>query len=236
MAEHVITQISAKPEQPKATHRQNGALRVQLTARDVNILDAITHRVKLLSLPQIARTWWKGSRAIMQARKRIRQLALAGYLERLQLFTNQEVVLVAPLATWHSGMAVPDFSTIVRLTRTRWRLPIRSTACVVATSISAVRTGGSYRVPRNSEATHDLHVAQVYLLKLRQVPRYADKWTGEMQLLARDIAPFDKVPDALIRQAGRCTAVEVVGESYGVTKLKAFHEFCSRKSFTYELW
>ncbi|MBA5868075.1 MAG: hypothetical protein GDA67_15390 [Nitrospira sp. CR1.3] len=236
MAEHATTKMWTKPDQLTAIDRQGSALRIQLTARDVIILDAITHRVKLLSLPQIARTWWKGSRAIMQARKRIRQLALAGYLERLQLFTNQEVMLLAPLATWHSGMAVPDFSTIVRLTRTRWELPIRSTACVVATSVSAVRTGGSYRIPRNSEATHDLHVAQVYLHKLRQAPRYAEKWSGEMELLTRDIAPCDKVPDALIRQAGRCTAVEVVGESYSVTKLMAFHEFCSRRSFTYELW
>ena len=35
---------------------------IQLTARDFEILEVLTRRVRVLTLDQVARTWWQSSR------------------------------------------------------------------------------------------------------------------------------------------------------------------------------
>lgn len=217
-------------------NNRGGPLRPQLTERDLAILDAVTRRVKVLSLAQAACTWWKGPDSIRNARKRVRFLANAGYVCLISLLANDEVTLSGPLAVWWPGLGAPDFSSLVTETQSRWDSPVRTTRCVVGTQLAAARTGGVARWPRLSEATHDLHLSQVYLHKLRTDPKAARHWCGEACLMGISAAVPDKVPDALVRLAGRCTAIEMIGASYNAAKLQSFHDYCVRNAFSYEMW
>lgn len=219
----------------KPSNRE-GPVRAQLTGRDLAILDAVTCRVKVLSLAQVARTWWQGPNGVRNARKRVRFLESAGHVQLIPVLAGDEVALSGTVAVWWLGLAVPDFAAVVRQTQTRWDGPVRTILCVVGTDLAAARTGGVARWPRLSETTHDLHLSQVYLHKLRTDPRTARRWCGEAQLMRMPGAAPDKVPDALVRLAGRCMAIEVIGSSYDAAKLRSFHDYCAAHGFAYEMW
>lgn len=213
----------------------HGAPHVTVTARDEAILHALVHCVKLLSIKQVARTWWHGS-SQSSPRKRLAALSQAGLVRAIQLLASDEVPLAGPVSCWRPGDAAPDFFAVSRMARQRWRASVRPTACVVATPLSALRLGGVVRESRMSEATHDLHVAQVYLVKLSSMPLVAARWEGER--CRPDLPPRtgDKVPDAIVHSAGRSIAIEIVGESYTAQKLFRFHEYCNGRRLEYELW
>lgn len=206
-----------------------------LTPRDLALLDALTLRTKVISVDQAARWFWGGLEDRDAARRRLRNLEKRGLVESVRLSVAPECALVAPLVTWVMGERVPDWTAILKWTRSRWDSPLESVQCFVATALSAARFGVSPRPPRLSEATHDLHVAQVYLRLRRRDPAAARRWEGEAPRCREEI-PGAKVPDALLRRAGRSVAIEVVGSSYSGRKLAAFHGFCAARGLGYELW
>jgi hypothetical protein len=67
-------------------------------------------------------------------------------------------------------------------------------------------------------------------------PGAEEEWIGEGGLVGQRRKPDEVVPDALVRCADGKVAIEVVGESYTFTKLRAFHEFCQSRGWRYELW
>lgn len=142
------------------------------------------------------------------------------------LSARPELPLAAPLATWQAGLPAPDFGAISHQLRERWKRAgaARRTACVLP-------GGGVNREPRISETTHDLHLAAVYLLMLRECPARARTWTFESEL----VRPDEKVPDALVRDGPMLTAIEMGGE-YRRDKLEQFHAYCQRRGMGYEIW
>lgn len=209
--------------------------RVHLCPRDVEILDTVVRRVKVLSVAQVARTWWPEAAGAGAARKRIRLLARAGYVRVVRILAGEERIFTNALARWTPGQDAPDFATVVSHAAGRWESPTRSVVCVVATPLAAARFGSAFRTPRLSEGTHDLHVAQLYLRLLRATKWGAGHWEGEACCAAK-AGPDQKIPDALLRLPGQPMAIEVVGESYSVGKLRELHEFCASRGLPYELW
>jgi hypothetical protein len=208
---------------------------VRITTRDSAILDAITLRVRVLSLSQIVRWFWNGERQYGSAVRRMNQLARAGLVEVVTMLAGTEIALLEPLIAWRPGEPPPNWEALLTETRSRWVGPVRTARCVVATRRSAVRFGGVVRPPRNSEVTHDLHLSQIYLRLRAANPHRARHWVGEFQCLST-FGGQGKVPDALLRRPGQLIAVEVVGASYGARKLEEFHRFCVDKKLAYELW
>lgn len=207
---------------------------VELTSRDREILHALTHCVRVFTLPQIARTWWKGSsQAEAAARRRARQLEGAGLVSVVPLIAHPELRLDAPLATWQPGFQAPDASELASRLARRWPQPERETVCIAATAEAAAIVGGSGgRLPRESEATHDIHLAAVYLRMRSELPTRARSWTAEAALAKGQGV---KVPDAMVRDGKYDTAIEF-GGVYSAAKLEAFHRYCGRKGLAYELW
>ena len=208
--------------------------RLELTSRDREILHALTHRVRVFTLPQVARTWWRGtSQAEPEARRRARQLEGAGLVSVVPLIAHPEIQLDAPLVTWQPGLPAPDASKLASTLARRWPEPERETVCIGATAEAAAIVGGSGgRLPRDSETTHDIHLAAVYLRMAEELPTRARSWTAEAALAKGQGV---KVPDAVVRDGKYDTAIEF-GGTYSTAKLQGFHRYCERKGFGYELW
>lgn len=212
-------------------------------ARGAAVVETLSLRVRVLSVGQIARTWWAGQAApVRSATELVQRLVKAGRVEVHTLLAQPEIELAGPLATWQPGLPIPDLARIANVGRTRWTGTIRATKVVIATRSAADVTGGvAGRLPRSSEATHDLHLAAVFLRMRQELPARARSWTSEASTAAaRSTAPHaprsgEKLPDAMVRDGRARTAVECVGE-YSPAKLAAFHEYCVRSGMGYELW
>lgn len=205
-----------------------------LQERDEEILAVLTLRVRVLSLTQIARTWWYNTAAPRaNAGRRIGALQAAGFVECFTMLSHPELPLSEPLATWQPGQPPPDFATLARSLQSRWTKPDEATLAVIATERAARRFGGmGGRRPRPSEATHDLHLAAVYLRMRMELPTRSRSWIPEAMLpTGRRI----KVPDAIVQDGRHQTAIEFGGQ-YARAKLVEFHRDNSKRKRGYEIW
>jgi hypothetical protein len=214
-----------------------------LTKRDLEILEALTHKVRVLSLDQIARTWWEKSAAARRvAGGRLRILAEDGLLHVEHAPAHPELALERPVAVWQPTGAPPDFGAISYRLKSRWKNhPVRTT-CVSASKTAANRFGGhGGRLPREIERTHDIHMAQVYLLYRLREPELLPDWVFEERIKSerrrgsRRSTPGEKLPDAILRSSSGTKVVEF-GGAYEKEKLMAFHSYCKDHSFSYEIW
>ena len=217
--------------------RRPGTLRL-LTERDRDILDVLSHRLRVLSLPQIARTWWpKSTHGVADADRRVSVLETAGLLVSRGYMVHPELELTAPLASWRPGLSPPRFPAIAHAAARRWNEPIQTTRLVAVTLAAARALGGhGGRLPRTSEASHDMHLAAVYLWMRYRLPTRTDSWRAEASLYERRRpSSTGKIPDAMVRDGHSRTAIEMVG-SYPPEKLRAFHAYCAEHKLGYELW
>jgi len=111
------------------------------------------------------------------------------------------------------------------------------TTVVVATRRAGELAGRKAgRPPRRPEATHDLGLADVYLL-LRRVDRpRALAWVSESRLVEGGEGKWTKLPDAVIRLSGQPEQVVEFGGEYSKSKLNSFHADCVSRERGYELW
>lgn len=208
-----------------------------LTARDRAILDTLTRRVRVLSMDQVARTWYaKTVRPIQNAVKRLRSLEVAGLVEQFSMPARPELVLGGPLLTWHPGGKRPDWERLSYRLTARWNKPAVPTPLIIATRSAGTWLGGfGGRRPRRSEVSHDLSFAGVYLHWLRCNPSQRDDWISEARLRHLGFGDQARLPDALVQRDGRRTVIEL-GGAYSADKLREFHGFCADRGLPYELW
>lgn len=207
-----------------------------LTERDIEILKVLCHKVRVLSAPQIARTWWPlAASSVQSALRRIRRLQSQGLLQVNTLSVHPEIPLACPLSIWHPGEPKPDFGPIVYQAQVRWTLPAAFVTTVCATRKAASLFGGyAGRFPEANDATHDLHLAAVFLRKRTERPTVAETWLSEDMVRASRQNQKQKLPDAIIHHPATM-AIEFVGR-YPKKKLEAFHDFCDGNGMGYELW
>jgi len=208
---------------------------VSLGERDRTVLDALTHRVRVLTLEQTASLGWEGSAS--RARERLRALEAAGWLRALDLLAHPLIELGNPALVWEPGDPVPDFDKLSYRLTSRWKRSPRVHRAFIATRQAAVRLAGhGGRVPRPSEATHDIHLAEVYLALLRKDPKRARRWVSEEDLYSQGFGRDAKLPDAMLLDRGEGPTVVEFGGAYRPAKLRDFHRFFQRKALRYELW
>ncbi len=207
-----------------------------LTDRDRDYLDTLTRKVRLLSLRQTADHYYDGERA--NARRRLRQLVAAGLLVRATVIARPLPVLLTPVVAWRPGDATPDAGVVSNRLKARWRnRPARECRVVLATAHAARLTGGraSGQLARETQATHDLGVAAVYLHFHRTDARRAEAWRGEDLIAASRRG--QKCPDAfLVDATGEVQAVVEFGGAYDPDRVRAFHLDCADRGLPYEVW
>jgi hypothetical protein len=209
----------------------------RLSARDAELLQTLAQRVRLLSLVQVARTWWHGSkRPEVDAIRRLRTLAAAGLVTLEEYLAAPELAQDEPLATWQPGLSSPDLPAVARACARRAAVSAVVTLCACATALAATHYGGrAGHPPRDTEISHDLHLAHVYLLMCEELPTRAATWQMEDVIFPGRCEPGAKRPDALVSDGLHNTAIESAG-AYDRPKLEAFHRYCEEARLGYELW
>lgn len=212
---------------------------LRLTPRDWEILDALSLRIRMLSLPQIARTWWTGAVDPQSAaRERLDRLVGRGWLLRTRALVQQLSPIAAPQVVWSSGQWVPEFGPISWRLRQRWAGPASIVTVYRATSQTARRFGGQRRdhIARPFQMAHDIGTAEMFLAVRRQRPELVRRWIDEDRL-----APFrrgQKLPDAVIADSPSAP-IELVlefGAGYSKQRLAAFHRDNEARGLPYEIW
>jgi len=213
-----------------------GPTAYRITDRDKEIIDALVHRVRVFSIPQIARTWWpEGSPK--DASRRIELLDQAGLLHLFRAISHPEITISQPVLSWTPGQASPEFGKASYQLKSRWNQPPISIKCVIATTLAGRSFGGSGgRFPRESERTHDLHMSAIFLDYRRLHPEAIPFWRSEARILwERGGSKTEKLPDAILDFPQGPTIIEF-GGAYSKSKLTRFHEYCETIETPYEVW
>lgn len=201
------------------------------------LLQSLTRHVRLLTLDQVARTWWSHTaRPKSNAKKKLNQLQKQGLVHCFTILARPEIKLSAPVFVWTPGDPAPSFGPIAYRLQSRWKGPLVPTEVVIATK-QAKRECGGYiggRKPRDSEATHDVHLAQVYLRLRKTQPELLAGWVSEAQQYAEGGGKNARLPDAIIRSEGSPRLLIEFAGAYSKQKLQAFHGESQQAS--YQLW
>lgn len=194
-------------------------------------------KVRMLTLRQIAEAWWPSEKArIPNARRRMLRLARAGLVDRYQLNVHPILKLEQPLLSWSSDSPTPNFASVAWMLKSRWDKAAEPTSVFVGSKRAANlfgAFGGSVKDP--VQATHDVHLGQVYLWYRERKPWFAASWIGEDAI--RKAPNGIKNPDAFLRGAnGRFSRVIDFGGKYSAERIRDFHEHCAERQLPYELW
>lgn len=207
------------------------------TQRDIEILESLATKIRVLSLEQIAKNWWGGSKnPVADARKRISKLRKAGLIIRYQINTHPMLQLEKPVISWFPNHDLPDFSSVAWRLKQRWTLPHYPTWIFIASKSTAnlfASNSGTLKDP--AQVTHDLHLAEVYLKCRKTRPRLARAWVGEDAFGKAGYGIKD--PDAFIMNSnGDAIHIIEFGGKYSSDRIRDFHEHCAQRSLGYELW
>lgn len=215
---------------------------MRLTKRDNEILDLLVHRTRLLSVRQVADHFFPGQRfSIRNAQSRLKELANGGYVTLQETLARTPCEIVAPVLTFTPGDSTPDFGPLAWQFQQRWiKAEIVPIEVAYATKKTKRERDGSVggRLPRASELSHDVILAEVCLLYLSKHPHLAANWVPEDQLREelRGEATRGAIPDAIIRSrpdAPPELSIEVAG-AYRREKLSLWHQSNSQRP--YEIW
>ena len=207
-----------------------------MTQRDREIVESLVHRVRVFSTKQIARAWWNDApeRDIL---RRLDALSEAGLVTVYRALAHPELPLTGPVASWSPGQEPPAFGELSYRLKARWSQPPISTQCVIATTLAGRSNGGfGGRFPRESEQTHDIHLAGVYLGIRSRRPEVIQFWRSEARILwERRGEKREKLPDAVLDLPTGPLVIEF-GGAYSKPKLEAFHDYCDENATPYEIW
>lgn len=206
------------------------------TDRDLDIVETLTRRVRLLTVEQVARIWWPSARHLRIVRRRLRRLTAGGLLHRTIVNVHPLLQLKRPLLSWHDNKAEPNFERASTQARTRWTQPANPAEVYSATPVAANLFGSTAtQLPQLNHRDHDLLLGQIYVLYRTERPAEARMWIGEDAL---DKAGYRiKDPDAfLIDDNGtKFSVIESAGR-YGPKQIESFHHHCVENELPYELW
>lgn len=211
---------------------------MQLTDRDMQIIRALTVKVRLLSFTQIRDSFWPtGDSGKLNARRRLAELVERGLLEKTKVIAEPLLDLTRPVIAWRPGQEKPDAAIISSHLNSRWQNePVEMTVYLPARKAIALFGGKALGEIKNRyQVTHDLHVSGIYLYFLKSRPKLAEAWLGE-EILASS-RKGQKLPDAILHdETGTPRLVIEFGGKYPVSRVTDFHDDCENRGLPYELW
>ena len=206
------------------------------TKTDLDIVETLARRVRLLSVEQVARVWWPELRSLRVVRRQLRRLRTAGLVAKAMVNVHPLLDVRAPLVHWTPGEDEPDFARIAARAKDRWRLASIPKQIFLATKLAANLFGSSAgHLPELTHRDHDLLLGQVYVLYTTTRPTEATRWVGQD---ARPRAGYRiRNPDAcLLGSGGQVIRVIQAAGRYSQKQVETFHEHCISYGLPYELW
>src|SRR5690606_7256606 len=132
------------------------------------VVEALTLKVHVITLEQVARTWWNDTPSgKREATARLSRLARAGWLVEEVAPVRAELRLEAPFLTWQPGDADPAFGEVAYSISRRWQDKPTRTSIYRATKRAASVFGGYAGATNSAKVDHDVHLAAVYSLFVR---------------------------------------------------------------------
>lgn len=209
---------------------------MMMTERDVNLLEALTIRVPLLTTVQIAERWWPCVRSLRVARGRLAELRKAGWVKRAIVNVQPVTCASSPLVAWKPGTDAPDTIATAQRASSRWASPSQPTEVWFATEQAAYLIGSTARgLPPLEQRDHILRLAEVYFHYLQEQPELASLWTGRHALAKAGCEQKD-VDAQLRNDAGRVLRLIHVAGRWQSRQVEDFHEYCAQWHLSYELW
>jgi hypothetical protein len=207
-----------------------------LTSRDLDLLETLTLRVRLLTVRQVAQLWWPGGQNQRQARRRLERLAAANFVEMHRINAHPLLPVTRPLFDWQPGGDEPDNERLAAQCRGRWTKAAVPMMVCVAAALTANLLGSTARgIPPREHRDHDLRLASVYAAYRSHQPSLAALWTGEHGLPKAGYRIKD--PDAFLCDGdGKVLRVIESTGRYSAAQIQSFHEHCEANSLPYELW
>lgn len=204
-----------------------------LSPRDEALIRSLTERFRVVTSSLVA-TLWGSSESYV--RRRLRQLVAADFLLVARVPAHPLLCLSEPLVVWSPGEPEPDAGKVSYRLQARWVKPPVPTTVYLASRHAAHLFGGSGgRFDYPLQATHDLHVAALYVRLAGISPSDAARWRGEESLRTR--RKRGKVPDAvLVDEHEKPVRAIEFGGRYGPHRVRAFHRVCKNQRLAYELW
>ena len=146
---------------------------LRLTTRDVVVLQALSLKVRLFGLRQIADAIWSGH--VANARRRMRRLVTAGLVRREVAPAQPLPDLTGPVFEWRPGDGDPNAGRISFRLKGRWKYQaLRPTVVYLPTEATIEHFGGRpHHNEISTQVTHDLGVSAVWLwftFTLRNLP------------------------------------------------------------------
>lgn len=189
----------------------------------------------MLTADQIARCWFRHHTVDPgYADAAIRRLEASRMIKRQVFEAHPLIRLTRPLLAWNPGEQNPtaeQFEKLAALSRDRWKKKQVPTEVFTATPISSRLFGAFFNVlgSRDCEATHDLHLSQVFMNYVTNDRRAMDKWWGEAAFpkLGLEIKGM-KDPDAFVLGgSGQIERVVEFAGIYTAEHLATFHAHCA---------
>ena len=207
-----------------------------MTPYEEQILRALANDVRVLSLAQVARTWWTNTRwGHSRAKAAMAELERNGWLQIHRSLARPVTELQQPLMSWATGEDEPDFWHLSRVLHKRAMQDASMTSFVFASPRSIVLFGQG-RAPsvKLTQMTHDLHVSEVYL-RYRTDGLSSRHWLSEDRLPRE--WPLRERPDAVLSDdEGRVHRAVEYGGNYPPKRLAALHAALSSIELAYEIW
>jgi hypothetical protein len=201
-------------------------LNISLREGERELLSVLALRVRVMTVLQIVRTW----PAILS---RLSRLEREGFVHSFVAVTHPELPVSAPLVQWRIGDPSPAFTKVSYRLQSRWCKAAVPIKCFIASRASGNMFGGhGGRYPRESEESHDILLAAVFLRFRRLQPELVGSWVHEEELRRDRKDRRGKVPDAMV---GKHRVIEC-GGAYKTKKLIGFHRFCEARGYEYEVW
>lgn len=194
------------------------------------LLDALTLRCRILAEPQVRQLLGvKGQ----QCRRVLKQLEEDGLAEQHRVWgVWPPAEVMAPLFSWRpgepeAGDGVPAVEAAIRRGIGRWEgRPPRVLPVWSATRRAAKVTGGSARMSRAGECSHDLLLSQAYLAE-QSADWLKEDCFGRLHPVARRLQADAVRGDRVI---------EIIGISYKLNDVVRFCEACRIANAPFELW
>lgn len=206
----------------------------KIRPRDLTVLRALSLQVRLFGQRQLADTLWNGD--IANARRRLRRFVELGLIHRTVALARPLPELLAPIVKWQPGQPEPDAAQVAFELQSRWRYQaMRSTVVVAPTKTVTDHFGGRHKGTINSQVSHDLGVAAVWLWFWCYQPRWADAWRSEDMLTGFELG--ESVPDAVLVDKHEEPIVLIeYGGDYSAERVANFHDSAAQKSLPYQIW
>lgn len=168
--------------------------------------------------------------SIQAAKRRLRRLERKSVIESRKVLAAKLPRIERPIAVFKPGEVLPDCGSISSRARSRWNsVPVTSIRVYAANTIGRALLGREpVKPPKDVQATHNLGLAETFLMFRRRWPVLTKRcWRGESEY-AGERGRFVKVEDAMLVRGGKpLLLVDFIG-AYRKDRVKDLIEHADR--------